>query len=70
MPAAFARCQGIGGDGASNTLLDIGRDKSSVDDFDKERGIVRTRVVLHYDLLRFSPRSVDLFLGTSRPPWS
>ena len=36
-------------------------DKSSVDDFDMERGIVRMRVGLSYDLLRLSPCSGDLY---------
>ena len=36
-------------------------DKSFVDDFDMERGIVSTRVGLSYDLLRLSPCSGDLF---------
>ena len=35
-------------------------DKSFVDDFDMERGIVSTRVGLSYDLLRLSPCSGDL----------
>ena len=35
-------------------------DKSSVDDFDMERGIVSMRVGLSYDLLRLSPCSGDL----------
>ena len=36
-------------------------DKSFVDDFDMERGIVSTRVGLSYDLLRLSPCSGDLY---------
>ena len=36
-------------------------DKSFVDDFDMERGIVSMRVGLSYDLLRLSPCSGDLF---------
>jgi len=35
-------------------------DKSFVDDFDMERGIVSMRVGLSYDLLRLSPCSGDL----------
>ena len=35
-------------------------DKSFVDDFDLERGIVSMRVGLSYDLLRLSPCSGDL----------
>ena len=36
-------------------------DKSFVDDFDMERGIVSMRVGLSYDLLRLSPCSGDLY---------
>ena len=41
-------------------LLGIEYDKSFVDDFDMERGIVRARVGLSYDPLRLSPCSGDL----------
>ena len=37
-------------------------DKSFVDDFDMERGIVRVRVGLSYDPLRLSPCSGDLYI--------
>ena len=36
-------------------------DKSSVDDFDQDPGIVRVRVGLSYDPLRLSPCSKDLY---------
>ena len=36
-------------------------DKSSVDDFDMEQGIVRARVGLSYDPLRLSLCSYDLY---------
>ena len=42
-----------------SSLLD-GLRKSFVDHLITEQGIVSTRVVLHYDLLRFIPRSIDL----------
>ena len=43
-----------------NRLLGTEYDKSFVDDFDMERGIVSMRVGLSYDLLRLSLCSGDL----------
>ena len=44
-----------------NHLLVTENDKSFVDDFDMERGIVSMRVGLSYDLLRLSLCSGDLY---------
>ena len=46
-----------------NRLLGTENDKSFVDDFDMERGIVSMRVGLSYDLLRLSLCSGDLYLA-------
>ena len=43
-----------------NRLSGTENDKSFVDDFDMELGIVRVRVGLSYDPLRLSPSSGDL----------
>ena len=43
-----------------NRLLGTENDKSFVDDFDMELGIVSARVGLSYDPLRLSPSSGDL----------
>lgn len=45
-----------------NSMRLYGKRKSFVDDLNMERGVVSTRVVLHYDLLRFSLCSGDLGL--------
>ena len=49
-------------------ISNIGKDKSFVDDLNKEQGVVSMRVDLFYDLLRFSPRSIDLFISMNISP--
>ena len=49
-------------------ISNIGKDKSFVDDLNTEQGVVSMRVVLYYDLLRFSPRSIDLFISMNISP--
>ena len=51
-------------------ISNIGKDKSFVDDLNMEQGIVSMRVGLSYDLLRFSPRSLDLFIHEHFSPQS
>ena len=48
-----------------NRLIGTENDKSLVDDFDMEQGIVRVRVGLSYDPLRLSLRSFDLYETTA-----
>ena len=47
-------------------LLGTKSNKSSVDDFDMEQGIVRARVGLSYDPLRLSPCSGDLYANARK----
>jgi hypothetical protein len=44
------------------TKFQVGEHKSFADDLNMERGTVSMRVALRYDLLRFSPCSLDLYL--------
>lgn len=47
------------------TEFHVGNHKSFADDLNMERGTVSMRVALRYDLLRFSPCSLDLYLKSN-----
>ena len=57
----FSRSDRLRPNTISNRLNGTKSNKSSVDDFDMELGIVRVRVGLSYDPLRLSPCSGDLW---------
>jgi hypothetical protein len=57
----FTRCDRLRPNTLSLRFSGMLSVKSSVDDFDIERGIVSARVGLSYDPLRLSPCSGDLF---------
>ena len=58
--SVFTRCDRLWPNTESSRLSGTESDKSFVDDFDMERGIVRVRVGLSYDPLRLSLGSGDL----------
>ncbi len=59
----FSRSDRLRPNTISNRLNGTKSNKSSVDDFDMELGIVRVRVGLSYDPLRLSPSSGDLWFN-------
>ena len=58
--SVFTRSDRLRPNTPCNRLTGTENDKSSVDDFDMEQGIVRVRVGLSYDPLRLSLCSYDL----------